>query len=940
VPDNFTKNSKRILIADTRLVPSPNGGSPDFAYFSVTIEEPVPSSLGAQLSAAELSAWLLNHEPEPGKKWTKLRSTARLREVYELVKLSAALFWAIDPARLPTGPVDPFTNSSNRKRLVLGARAGTPTGGDDTFDHFVCVVEPDPLDANAPSVDDLKEQLKSTSAGKIRNKPLGPTEEQKEFELVLLDGALFWRRPAPLPPGYDNPTRDWLFYEAIFNHEKFQKQNQKIEMGSYLIPFDAVKIFVCQGIDPAALKVLTEAFLPDLDPEEVVARAALDCPWKAAAAVSSPLSSASPQTVSGSRAKVCVRTGLQIAMPFNFQDAGGEIADFAIGGATTSHLGAALEHLVFTWPMWKSASRSCVCQLEPIKAQGANWPARRNPQAWTVHSGETNIKNLKDLAQGTDYFKLGDDKEKKCFSVKTGVNFVGKVNQTGDNAGGKNRLETNSIDACLRSDLVTQFDQAAGHTQSADPHLLVLKELLSITEFDRRRPLELGDGMQVRDLSVLDRAKKYICPISIMYLDRAMTSMTNRYRNVASQTWVDFWRDTYAIPLGRAKALLLLRYAMQMGSPNAQNYLIEFKNGSSGNLDPTGRIVTRDLGDAQIHREVMWAIHGPEGVEPPVGGHPSTIGGAEDLQRIVIEEEKRKLARRLEPLMVEICETLEKDRNYPPLSVGRKAPRDVPAALEQHFDTYIANTLRLKGDKELSLVLPKVQERLGKHPKPERITYDVVIDAINSANIKPDGVQMRSLIDGRVAGDITTAQKTIARDVESPPVKYEFGVLREIKSYVMESGAVDPGRAYGEYSGVQLRWTMFSALTRGSNVSTNTASTDQGIRDPGWQRVLEVNSYWGQHHNRTFVRTIESCLGLLIPVPWGDAYDAPRYHTDGPGRYARLTAEQYERAGKYYLDDVKWEHLGSSVIQRVLASPEGQAAIRAYHRRRWLAAGA
>lgn len=92
---------------------------------------------------------------------------------------------------------------------------------------------------------------------------------------------------------------------------------------------------------------------------------------------------------------------------------------------------------------------------------------------------------------------------------------------------------------------------------------------------------------------------------------------------------------------------------------------------------------------------------------------------------------------------------------------------------------------------------------------------------------------------------------------------------------------------------------------------------------------------WGQAHNRTFVQTIEECLGLKIPVPWGAAYEPLDYHTDGPGRYARLGDTQYEDAGKFYTADVTWEYLASSVIQGVLASPDGQKAIRAYHTRKW-----
>lgn len=934
---NFEKYKTRIQIGQPRVLPPPNGAAPATAYFPVNI---VAAQLGsaAALSADELSQWLLANDPQPGKKWAKAPSAMRAKEVHELVKLDGQLYWAIAESLLPKPP-DPFSNTGNKKRLDLGAARRVPAGGDAGFLYFTCIVNPpDARDPGAPAVDALTRSLIDTAPGKVRKKPLGPTDGALEHELVAMNGELYWRRPVPPPPGYDNPTRDWLFYEAIFNHTKFQKQNQRLEMGSYLIPLDRVKIFVCEDIEPAALKVLTEAFLPDLTNEEVLARAAFDCPWKPKPKTSPPLSSASPTALVASRSVNQARLGLQVAMPFNFQDAGGEIATFAIGGTTQGHLGdpkTPLVHLDCTWPMWKSASRSCVCQLNPIKALGKDWPAPKVPQVWTVYSGETNVRDLKTLAAGDDYFKLSEDVDKKCFSVKTGVNFVGKVNQSGDNAGGKNRLETNSIDACLRSDLVTLFDRAAGRQQGADPHLLILKELLSITEFNADDPRELGDGMQVRDLSVLERDKHYLCPISIMYLDREMNSMTNRYHQVESREWVEFWRDAYAIPLGRAKALLLLRYAMQMGSPNAQNYLIEFKAGNDGNLDPTGRIVTRDLGDAQLHREVLWAVHGPEGKPPPVGGHPWTIDGGEALKAALIEEEQRKVARRLLPLVKEVCATIRKEREYPPV-LPPSPKRDPQASLREHLAKKLTETLKAKSDKQLDLVFPRLKDaRSGECPGENEMDLGRVLAAVKAANIAPDAKGLQVLADEKVAGDVTTAQIAMADEVSSPPVKYEFGVLREVKSYVMESGAVDPSRAYGEYAGVQLRWTKFSALTRGSNVASNSASTDQGIRDPGWQRVLEVNALWGQAHNRAFIETIESCLGLEIPVPWGDAYEPGRYASEGPGRYAALGDDQYETAGRYFDQDVKWEYVASSAVQAVLLSADGQAAIRDYHARKW-----
>ena len=182
-------------------------------------------------------------------------------------------------------------------------------------------------------------------------------------------------------------------------------------------------------------------------------------------------------------------------------------------------------------------------------------------------------------------------------------------------AGGKDVLETNSIDACLRSDLVTYIDEQVGHDSASDPHLLLQKELLTVTEVNPGNRDEPGDGFQVRDIACLDPGMRYLPPISIPFLDLELTERRSRYEALDDRGWVEFWEKAYAANLGRAKALFLLRYALQMGSPNGQNFLIELTPA----LKPTGRIVMRDLGDAQLYREVAWALCGDRDSQPAPG---------------------------------------------------------------------------------------------------------------------------------------------------------------------------------------------------------------------------------------------------------------------------------------------------------------------------------
>src|SRR5205085_337303 len=85
-------------------------------------------------------------------------------------------------------------------------------------------------------------------------------------------------------------------------------------------------------------------------------------------------------------------------------------------------------------------------------------------------------------------------------------------------------------------------------------------------------------------------------------------------RNIPA--WREFWRDAWAVGLGDAKARFLLRYGLQHKNPNPQNYLIELTL-DGDTLKLPSRIVIRDLQDAALHRETVWAFYGEDGKDPP-----------------------------------------------------------------------------------------------------------------------------------------------------------------------------------------------------------------------------------------------------------------------------------------------------------------------------------
>jgi hypothetical protein len=62
-----------------------------------------------------------------------------------------------------------------------------------------------------------------------------------------------------------------------------------------------------------------------------------------------------------------------------------------------------------------------------------------------------------------------------------------------------------------------------------------------------------------------------------------------------------FWAEHYAAATGCAKAALLARTGLQLTTPNPQNLLVELDR----ELLPTGRIVVRDIGDADCATDAL-----------------------------------------------------------------------------------------------------------------------------------------------------------------------------------------------------------------------------------------------------------------------------------------------------------------------------------------------
>lgn len=148
---------------------------------------------------------------------------------------------------------------------------------------------------------------------------------------------------------------------------------------------------------------------------------------------------------------------------------------------------------------------------------------------------------------------------------------------TGELQTGKADTSADVLSALLHSDHIRQRDKMLG----MDDTLIVLPEVLTVA--DKKTNI----GYVIRDVRQTDDGHYYLPALSIPYVGREIADINRA-------NFEQFWGYFFARNLGIAKGKLLLRYGLQMETPNPQNMLIQLDR----NLKPTGRIAFRDLSDA------------------------------------------------------------------------------------------------------------------------------------------------------------------------------------------------------------------------------------------------------------------------------------------------------------------------------------------------------
>lgn len=174
---------------------------------------------------------------------------------------------------------------------------------------------------------------------------------------------------------------------------------------------------------------------------------------------------------------------------------------------------------------------------------------------------------------------------KYVYTLKTATNLP--HGPEGELQNAKATTREDIMDGINRMSYIEKVDGEIG----LDKNLILAKEVAMVAD------KESGEGYLFRDLSFMNDGNYYLPALSIPYAGRKIAELNK-------QAPEEFWKKNYAELLGEAKAKLLLRYGLQMETPNAQNMLIQLDR----DLRPTGVIVFRDISDTVLIESVARGL--------------------------------------------------------------------------------------------------------------------------------------------------------------------------------------------------------------------------------------------------------------------------------------------------------------------------------------------
>lgn len=151
----------------------------------------------------------------------------------------------------------------------------------------------------------------------------------------------------------------------------------------------------------------------------------------------------------------------------------------------------------------------------------------------------------------------------------------------------KSDMKGDTLFAIRRSQWLEKVDQELG----LDPEFYFLREMATVYEKATK------NGFVIRDLRPLQDGNYYLPAFSIPFVGAEIAKLNG-------ENYFPFWKKHYAAAVGAAKAKLLLRYGLEMETPNPQNVLIQLDT----NFKPTGKIIFRDVSDTDFVRTVAEAL--------------------------------------------------------------------------------------------------------------------------------------------------------------------------------------------------------------------------------------------------------------------------------------------------------------------------------------------
>jgi hypothetical protein len=143
------------------------------------------------------------------------------------------------------------------------------------------------------------------------------------------------------------------------------------------------------------------------------------------------------------------------------------------------------------------------------------------------------------------------------------------------------------------SEYVVRKDKELG----LPPELIIQRELAGVSAL---LPGTRGhlNGYTIRDMTPLMRPDRFFLPaFSIPFVG---PEIAQRF----GASYREFWGQAFAHKLGSSKAKMLLRYGLELQTPNPQNMLVELNLAGR----PTGVMIIRDVVDTHVIKPVAEAI--------------------------------------------------------------------------------------------------------------------------------------------------------------------------------------------------------------------------------------------------------------------------------------------------------------------------------------------